>query len=432
MMPNPVNADEVGRSARSSVMNFLNEIAQHFPDAISFASGRPAERFFRPEDWAPAEAQFYADYAKANGLSAHSARHRLAQYGATAGIVREEIAMQLRIDYRVPSSAERLVVTVGCQEAMALCILALCDKPNSALLVRNPTYIGATGVADAARIRLAAVEPAADETLDDALARRIDELAREGISPGAFYLIPDFDNPTGEVIDRENRERILDRCARHRIVVLEDNPYGMFRFEGESVPSMSELDRYGCVIHLGTFSKTLFPSVRVGSATFPESLFGDAKAAIALRDDIVERKSFLTVNTSQHCQALVGGLLRHYGGSLAGHVQEPTRFYRENRDAAVRALTYGLQGYEDRVSWNRPDGGFFLSVRLPFEFDDDALHLCATRHSVLVMPMRYFTIDDSRRDTVRIAFSNLDPERIEEGLLRFCDFAVDRMRSVSA
>lgn len=431
MTPKSVNADAVGRSARSSVMNFLNEIAQRHPGAVSFASGRPAERFFRPEAWAPAESSFYAHYAHANGMSESAARHRLAQYGATAGIIREEIATQLRIDHGVPCTAERIVVTVGCQEAMALCILALCNARDRVLLVRNPTYIGATGVADAAGIRVVPVEPVADESLDQALARSVSELAREGLSPGAFYLIPDFDNPTGEVIAREDRERLLAQCAQHRIVVLEDNPYGMFRFEGETVPSMAQLDRHGCVIHLGTFSKTLFPSVRVGSAAFPETLFGDADAAVALREDVVERKSFLTVNTSQHCQALVGGLLRHYGGSLAEHVRAPIDFYRRNRDVAIESLASGFRGFEDRVSWNRPAGGFFLSVRLPFEFGDDALDTCATRHGVLVMPMRYFAIDDSRRDTVRIAFSNLEPETIREGIARFCAYAVDRIRNPS-
>jgi (S)-3,5-dihydroxyphenylglycine transaminase len=432
MKPSTVDSDPAGYANRSSVMNFLNEIAQRHPHAISLASGRPAERFFRPDAWAAAEARFLDHHARTKGIPTDEVRRHLAQYGATAGIIREEVATQLRIDHGVPCSAERVVVTTGCQEALALCILALCRTPDRVLLVRNPTYIGATGVADSAGISLISVEPVDGERIDKALARTVDTLALEGRRPGAFYLIPDFDNPTGDVLPRQDRERVLAMCSRHRIVVLEDNPYGMFRFEGDAEPSMAQLDRHGCVIHLGTFSKTLFPSVRVGSAAFPETLFGDAAAATALRDDVVERKSFLTVNTSQLCQALVGGVLRQYGGSLAPHLQAPIHFYRSNRDAAVEALAHGFRGFESRVSWNNPAGGFFLCVRLPFDFDAAALDACATRHGVLVMPMRFFAIDDSCRNMVRIAFSNLEPEMVREGVARFCSYAIERMQETSA
>jgi (S)-3,5-dihydroxyphenylglycine transaminase len=414
--------------ARSNVMNFLNEIAQRHPQAISFASGRPAERFFRLGEWAQAATLFFEHHARRLGVTSEAALQHLAQYGPTSGIAREEIAKQLRIDHGVPCVPDRVVVTAGCQEAMALCIVALCSSPGRVLLVRNPTYIGATGVADAAGIPVVPIAQADGEPLDSALKQTIANLAAQGITPGALYLIPDFDNPTGDVLSRELRQRIIEVSAHHRIAILEDNPYGMFRFDGAPVPSMAQLDSHGCVIHLGTYSKTMFPTIRVGSAAFPETLFGDFDSSTRLIEEVVRRKSFLTVNTSQYCQAVVAGVLHQSGFTLADHVREPASFYRTNRDVMIEALQEGFRGYEERVSWSCPEGGFFLTLKLPFEFGDAELEACAASHRVLAMPMRYFAIDDSHRDMVRLAYSNVDPDAVREGIGRFCTFAISKLR----
>lgn len=410
------------RSSRLSVMNFLNEAVNRYPNAISFASGRPAESFFSIERWLDAVPMFIEHIAKANGYGVSLAAKRLAQYGRTAGIIEALIAEQLRNDEHVGCDSEQVVVTAGCQEALSLAIPALCRTAGDVMLARNPTYIGVTGVADLAGIEIVPIEPRTDEDWARALARVTAELRRAGKTARGLYLTPEFDNPTGTVLTEAQRRSIIEGCAEHRIVVLEDNPYGMFRFEGTATPPMAALDDVGCVVYLATYSKTLCPAVRVGAAVVPKQLFGSATAARRFRDDLCERKSFVTVNTSQVTQALVGGVLLGEGCSLRRLVEGPRTHYHRNRDALLQALDRAFGAQRGELAWNRPEGGFFLSVSLPFDFGQEQTAQCASEHGVIVMPMTFFALDGTHRREVRLAFSNTDEREIEAGVARFARY----------
>lgn len=396
-------------SPHSEVMNFLNEVAGRYPSAISLAAGRPTDVLF-DQLTADALANAITRFAAADGVPVSA----LLQYGRTAGVINALMAEQLRIDEGVPASAERLLVTAGCQEAMSLCLASLCTAPGDVALVCNPTYIGATGAASACGIAVYGLSDAAGD-LAGAIERAVATLRHEGRHPRVLYLIPDFDNPTGRVLDRAQRIAVLDACARHRIVVLEDNPYGMFRYDGDPVPPMAALDQAGCVIYLSTYSKTLCPAVRVGSAVLPDTLFGDRAARAALFDDLVARKSYLTVNTGQISQAIVGGQLLQHDCSLRTWVQPAVTVYRENRDALLASLHACLGGREG-IAWNRPEGGFFLTLDLPFRFDADAVAECANDEGVIVMPMAFFALDASQDFRIRLAFSAVDPAGIARGV----------------
>ncbi|WP_055138441.1 PLP-dependent aminotransferase family protein [Burkholderia plantarii] len=418
-------------ASRLSVMNFLNEAANDYPRAISFASGRPAEQFFSLEGWLAAVPDYQAHAARAAGQSVTQAGRLLAQYGRTAGIINALMAEQLGRDEGVACEAAQVVVTAGCQEALALLVPALCRAPGDVMLARNPTYIGITGVADFAGIEILPIECEDGESWEQALARVAAGLRREGKTARGFYLTPEFDNPTGTVLDEAERRSIIAGCLEHRIVALEDNPYGMFRYDGTPTAPMFSLDPAGCVIYLATYSKTLCPAVRVGAAVLPRRLFGSEAAAGRLRAELSERKSFVTVNTSQVTQALVGGVLLREAGSLARLVEAPRAFYRGNRDTLVGALERAFDGGRGAVRWNRPDGGFFLGVTLPFEFGQRETVECARDHGVIVMPMTFFSLDGTRRDEVRLAFSNAGPEAIEDGVRRFAGY-VDAKRGAAA
>ena len=240
-------------------------------------------------------------------------------------------------------------------------------------------------------------------------------------------MIPDFDNPTATVIPAREREAVLAVAAEFQIIVLEDNPYGMFCFEGDRQPSMASLDRYGVVVHLGTYSKTLCPAVRVGYAALPETLFGDESASRALAADLSERKSYLTVNTSQLNQALVGGILLAEGCTLARLIRPSLDFYRRNREVLLESLAAAFGGGRQEVTWNRPLGGFFLSLQLPFGFGETEMLECAAEHDVVVMPMSFFALDGSCQDRVRLAFSNVTPEAITTGVERFARYVRRRL-----
>jgi len=412
------------QASRLDVMNFLNEIAADYPRAISFASGRPEETCFAVESWLARIPDFARYYAEVRGIDVATAFSALAQYGRTNGMVGDLIAIQLGRDEEIHCRGEQLVVTAGCQEAIELCVRSLCRGAGDVVLVRSPTYIGITGVADLNGI---ALEPFGDDDVDalpEALDAAVNALERAGRRARVVYLIPEFDNPTGSVIPRATRERLIAVCAARGIVVLEDNPYGLFRYEGERVPPMAALDTAGCVVYLGTYSKMLCPAVRVGFALVPQRLFGDAARAEALRAQLSQLKSFITVNTSQLMQALVGGVLLAEGGSLAAIVAPAREAYRRKRDEMLRCLAVAF-AHHPEVHWNVPAGGFFMTLELPFVFGAAEAEICARNYGVIVMPLAFFALDARHDCHVRLAFSNVALEAIGEGIARLARF-VDR------
>ncbi|WP_352957875.1 PLP-dependent aminotransferase family protein [Mesorhizobium sp. M1156] len=237
-------------------------------------------------------------------------------------------------------------------------------------------------------------------------------MRRNGRRARALYLIPDFDNPTGRVLDKASRCDILQVCARNRIIVLEDNPYRLFRYEGDEIPPMAALDEAGSVIYLSTFSKTLSPALRVGAAILPDTIFGDARACRALWENLVQRKSFITLNTSHITQAIVAGVLMEQAVSLRGWIRPALDWYRSNRDVMVRQLDSVFSPFPEQIRWNRPSGGFFLSLDLPFRFGADSADECARCDNVIVMPMSFFALDNSQDCRIRLAFSAVTPEQI--------------------
>ncbi|WP_280812551.1 PLP-dependent aminotransferase family protein [Variovorax boronicumulans] len=406
-------------------MNFLNEIAEKYPKAVSFASGRPAERFFDLQHSGEHISHFIRHFAEFNHLGVDAAFNRIAQYGRTNGIINSFVSRQIANDEKINCNENQVIVTAGCQEAMDLCLTTLCPDPRDVVLARTPTYIGITGVADLNQIPLIPFECAAPEDFVAELQKATISAESKGLRPRALYLIPDFDNPTGSSLPRETREEIIEFCAQKEIAVLEDNPYGLFRFEEAPIPTMFALDRHGCVIYLGTYSKTICPALRVGYAILPEHLFGQKDRTVALMEQLSQAKSFGTVNTSQLAQAIVGGVLLQENFSLARITSRATEFYKTNRDALIAALGNEFGSNGERVQWNVPTGGFFLTVTVPFEFTHKEAEICARDYEVLVMPLAFFALNDTKHRGVRLAFSNTNSEFISEGVSRFARFVGD-------
>jgi (S)-3,5-dihydroxyphenylglycine transaminase len=424
VLTEPVSVAGERGSPQASVMNFLNEVAAEFPDAIPLAAGRPNHRFL--ERLGPqALAQALTRYLYMNGPHGTNAVAGLLQYGRTAGVIGDLVAYQLRIDAGVPARSERILVTTGSQEGIHLCLTALCPAPQDVLLVCNPTYIGATGAAQAAGIRVFALPD--QGPLAVAVETAVIRLKDKGCQPRALYLIPDFDNPTGRVLDTIERHALITTCARHGIAILEDGVYRLFRYDGAPVPSMAQLDQSGCVIHLASYAKTLAPGLRMGAIALPETWFGSTGARQALYQDISQRKSFLTVNTSPITQAIVGGILLEQHGTLLNWIQPAIDFYRRNRDTVVTELRAAFAPQNANIYWNRPEGGFFLQLDLPFRFDAAAVRDCATRFGVIAMPMAFFALDGSQDRRIRLSFSAVDPERLRAGVTALRNYVVHRI-----
>lgn len=448
---------------RTDVMRFLNEVAERYPQAISLAAGRPAERFFDLECWMARLPDFVAGYARMRELTPDVARHRVAQYGATDGLINVLVAQQLARDEGIHCEPGQILITAGCQEALSLALAVICSEPQDVVLALDPCYTGIVGAATLHHIAVVPVTPegpdtegqglaeskhskhCAGEGLAQALNRAVAACYARGQRPRVLYVVPNFSNPTGLDISQEDRQALLQLCRAEGLTILEDNPYGMFRFEGEPIPSMFTLDQAeptnavgpaegpavfegrptnpgGCVLYCGTYSKTLCPGLRVGFIVLPPTLHGSAERSAALKSLLVQAKSYVTVNTSPVNQAIVGGTLQHEGGSLAALIAPALAHYRQNRDVMLDMLELTLGDLKPHVHWNQPKGGFFLTVSLPFEFGDDDLNSCAAEYGVVVLPMRYFSVEDGHRKQVRLAFSAVAPQEIREAIARLARF----------
>ncbi len=406
------------------VMNFLNEVVQRYPRAVSFAPGRPAENLFDVEGSLSAIPRFVDWRAKRRGTDAQAVYRELGQYGATNGILQELIVAQLAADEGIQADPGSIVVTCGCQEAMALLLLTLFTPGRDVLLSSDPTYIGITGLARILGIEVAPVAMGPDGLETATVAAAIARVRASGGRPRALYDIPDFNNPLGTALPVEVRRTLLALLRDEGVLLFEDNPYGMFAYDGGSVPTVKSLDLDRGVIYLGSFSKTLFPGLRVGYLVVDQEVVGKNGGSRSLAGELSKVKSLTTVNTPPLMQATAGGLLLEAGGSLRGLVGRKLPHYRANRDAMLAALERELAG--TGATWNRPAGGFFLTLDLPFEFGPEELDVCARDYGVICCPMRFFALAPGRERQVRFSFSYVTPEQVEEGVSGFARFVRER------
>lgn len=414
-------------------MNFLNEIAGEYPQAISFASGRPCEDFFDVSlihDYLDRYCRYLTGEL---GYSATRLNQALFQYGKTKGIVSDLVASYLRVDEGIEVDPDAIIVTVGCQEAMFVVVRALRADERDVLLAVSPTYVGLTG---AARLADMPVWPVRGGLLGvdlDDLVAQVHRAREAGLRPRACYLMPDFANPSGVSMTVPLRRELLKVAAAERVLLLEDNPYGTFG-SGEHLPTLKALDSARQVVYLGSFAKTGFPGARIGYAVADQRV-GDGQGRTGLFADYLSKiKSMLTVNTPPLAQAVIGGKLLAYDFSLAKANELQTARYVAN----MRQLLDGLarrfpSGQDNRreVTWNSPTGGFFAVVTLPFAAADELMRYSARMHGVLWTPMSHFYADGGGLHQARLACSQLTSEQIELGLDRFAALVADRLSTVA-
>ncbi|MGY1584966.1 aminotransferase-like domain-containing protein [Streptomyces sp. MN13] len=412
-------------------MNFLNEVAQHYPDAISFAAGRPYEEFL---DLSSVHRQidlFAAHLRERFGGDERRVRRTLLQYGRTKGVIHELVARNLESDEGIVVDPEAIVVTVGCQEALYLTLRALRRDDRDVLLAVLPTYVGAAGAARLADMPVRPVAQSAAGIDVDDLVTVVRQAREQGLRPRACYVIPDFGNPSGISFDLATRERLLAAAYDNGLLLLEDNPYGLFGAEptGQSVPlpTLKSLDTTRSVIYLGSFAKTGNPGARVGYVVADQELETDPGSRTELlADRLGELKSMLTVNTSPIAQAVIGGKLLENGGSLRTANERESAIYRRNLRLVLDGLASRFpEGRRPQVTWNRPSGGFFLVCALPFAAGDDLLEVSAREHRVLWTPMHHFYAGSEARHEIRLSVSHLEPAEIETGLDRLARFVAE-------
>lgn len=410
-------------ATKMGVMNFLNEIANRYPDAISFAPGRPREDHFEvAQSISCIEA--YIQHEEGMCRSLHDGYSALGQYGRTNGIIGGLIAKMLRNDEAIAVEANDVAVTVGCQEAMCLCLLALCGNPGDVVLVADPAYVGISGAARVLGIEIASV-PCADDGIDlEALEASVANLRAAGKVPRAFYLSPDSSNPTGITTSEQQRAGLLDLTRRLDIVVLEDHAYNYFQYGSDHLPALKSMAGSGHVIYLGSFSKSIYPALRLGFIASDLRVRSSKGHLVPFCDEISKIKSMLTVNTSPLCQAIAGGLLLRHDCSLREFVEPRRQVLQENLEAMLAALARHFPSADESshgVNWNRPTGGFFLSLTVPFAVTEEDLLVSAREYGVLWTPMSYFYLTRDISNEIRLAFSYVTPRQIETGIAALAD-----------
>ncbi len=388
--PHPARADVPSLAARaasvggSPVRDILAVTAR--PEVINFAGGLPAPELFDREGIAAAFRDVLAETPA-----------RALQYSTTEGEPSLRTGLAARMSARgLATDADDLLVTTGSQQGLSLLATALLD-PGDTVLVEDPCYLAALQAFGLAGARVVAVPGDADG-VD---ARALEELVvRE--RPKLFYTVPTFQNPTGRTLPAERRAAVAEVAARGGVWIVEDDPYGELRYEGERVPWISSYpgaeDR---TVLLGSFSKVMAPGLRLGWL----------RAPAALRRACVVAKQAADLHTPTLNQLAAA----RYLTGLDAHVARVRDVYRERRDAMLAGLAQALP---EGSTWDRPTGGMFLWARLPEPYDTTALLPKVVRHDVAYVPGAPFYAGEPDRSTMRLCFVTQTPEEIGEGLRR--------------
>lgn len=358
-------SEDVGSFMRSPVREIFKRV--DLASIYSFAGGYPDAATFPIDDIRRISAQV---------LEKQGAKSL--QYGATQGV--PELRQVIARRYGVP--VENVQVTTSSQQGIDVCTRVLAD-PGDVILTTSPTYLGALQSFRAYRADV--------RTLEDFAFDR----------PVKFcYVIPDFQNPSGETMTLAQRQALVALAREHEFLIVEDSPYRELRYSGESVPTIYSLAPER-TLHLGSFSKIFAPGFRLGWILGP----------VELLDQIYVCKQSLDLCPPIFDQYIAAEFMG--SGALDANLQKSIALYRAKRDKMLSLLEqYMPQG----VSWTHPEGGLFLFLTLPEGFDTVALYDRALSAGVAYVAGSFFFVDGSHRNTMRLNFSFLDASRMEAGI----------------
>ncbi len=377
---------------RSSAMRDLMAITAR-PDVISLAGGLPDTSTFPAETFA----SLMEEIARESCASA-------LQYGPTEGfegtkdrIVEVMAAEGMRAD------TEDIVVTTGGQQVIDLVTKTLVD-PGDVVICEAPTYPGAVPVFSSYEAHVVQIEMDAEGMRIDVLEETLAQLERDGRRPKFVYTVPTFQNPAGVTLSEERRRRLVEIARERELLVLEDNPYGILRYEGEQLPPLYALDGGEYVLYLGSFSKIFSPGIRLGWLVAPEPVLAKVKLG----------KQAADLCTSSLTQRLVESYFAD--GRWRRYVSEVSMLYRDRRDAMLDALA---EYFPAEAEWTRPAGGLFIWATLPDFIDTgDLLAKALREEQVAFVPGAAAYLDGRGRSSMRLNFSAVGADAIREGVKR--------------
>jgi 2-aminoadipate transaminase len=379
------------QAMKSSAMRDLMAVTAQ-PNVISLAGGLPDTTTFPAEDFAALMARVAVDSSAA-----------ALQYGPTEGMddVRRAIVTVMAAEgMRVEE--DDLLVTTGGQQVIDLMCRTFLD-PGDVVIAEGPTYPGAVPCFTAFQADVVQIEMDADGMRIDVLEDTLERLRVDGKRPKFIYTVPSFQNPAGVTMSLERRRELVRIAHEQELVVLEDNPYGLLRYEGDPLPTLLSLDGGRYVVYLGTFSKILSAGLRLGWAAAPRPIL---------------EKLNLGKQGADLCSS---SLTQHFVAAYfaqrdwRAYLDKLRVLYRRRRDVMLEALEEHLPA---EASWTRPQGGLFIWAALPDYIDTTDLLARALREHVAFVPGRAAYLDGRGGSEMRLNFSGVSDDRIREGVRR--------------
>jgi 2-aminoadipate transaminase len=376
-------SEDVSSFFRSPVREIFKKVDLNA--IYSFAGGYPSAETFPMEEIRRTMSEVIDKY-----------QGKAFQYGATQGVMelREAVAQR----YGVP--VERVQITSSSQQGIDVCTRVLVN-PGDVILTSSPSYLGALQSFCSYRADIRGVAHTDNlEAYRQAWEKVIDGASAEGRKIKFLYMIPDFQNPSGESLTLEERHMLIALAQKHDFLIVEDSPYRELRYEGEHVPTMYSLDP-DRVIHLGSFSKIFAPGFRLGWAlAHPDIL-----------DKIYVCKQSLDLCPPIFDQYVAAEFLR--SGRLDANLSKTMALYRSKRDLLLNLLEKHMP---EGVRWTRPEGGLFLFLTMPDGFDAVKFYDKALDAGVAYVAGEFFHPDRSGKNTMRLNFSFMTPEKISAGI----------------
>ena len=375
-------------SLRASDIREILKITQR-AEVISFAGGLPAPELFPVEE-----------IKEISRLLMEESGRVALQYSTTEGYepLRQKIAARIGRKFQTQASAEEVMITSGSQQALDFTGKLFLDA-GDVVLCESPTYLAAISAFRAYQPEF--IDVPTDD--DGMIIEELERILATTDNVKLVYVIPDFQNPTGRTWSLERRRRFIETVSRYGVAVLEDNPYGELRFEGEILPSIKSMDREGLVIGTGTFSKTFCPGMRIGWLV----------AAPPVIEKYVLIKQGADLCTSLRNQMEIDLFMERF--DFEGNLVRLTELYRQRRNALVAALEAMMP---EGVSFTRPQGGLFLWVTLPERIKAIELLKRCLEQNVAFVPGDSFFPNGGVENTLRLNYSNMPEDRIREGVAR--------------
>jgi 2-aminoadipate transaminase len=377
---------------RSSAMRDLMAITAR-PEVISLAGGLPDTSTFPAESFAAQMTRI-----------AHESSAEALQYGPTEGFEQtKDCLLEVMAAEDMAPDRDDLIVTTGGQQAIDLITKTLVD-PGDPVVCEAPTYPGAVPTFCSYEADVHQVSTDDDGMRIDELEELLAELARQGRRPKFIYSVPSFQNPAGVTLSDQRRRRLVELAREHEVLIVEDNPYGLLRYDGEPHPTLYSLDGGDYVLYLGTLSKILSPGIRIGWVAAPPPVL----------EKIALGKQAADLCTSTLAQYFV----REYfaEGRWRDYVEDLVEIYRDRRDAMLEALE---RHFPPQAVWSEPEGGLFLWATLPDYIDTTDLLAKALRENVAFVPGRAAYVDGtSGASSMRLNFSASDEDELREGIRR--------------